>query len=633
MGGTVGVYFEAAATITVLVLLGQVLELRARGRTGHAIRSLLQLTPKTARRVRADGTEQDVSLDHVHPGDRLRVRPGERVPCDGTVLEGSSAVDESMITGEPLPVSKALGSAVTGGTVNGTGGLVMKAERVGGDTLLAQIVRLVSEAQRSRAPIQRLADRVAAVFVPAVIGSAVVTFAVWALAGPDPRLAHALVNAVAVLIIACPCALGLATPMSIMVGVGRAATMGVLFKDARALETLRAVDTIVVDKTGTLTEGRPRVVSVLAAPGFDERELVRLAASLERGSEHPLAEAVLADARARRLTLDPPADLQSITGKGIAGRVGEHRVVVGNHSMLRELGVNDATLDHAAESRQAQGETVIFVAIDPRACLIFSRPGYCLRGAYLPAEASRDGQPTNRGLVWRRSGPMLARRGPVEDVFRRAAAWTAGGAACCHGDVVVRMGARLGGAPLHRRRSSVPRTGLRTESFGPGVRLGPARGARRGRARRGLGFVGLSRIARRHARKARRKMTLRTAKSRRGSYWHSSLREQRRSRTPSRAACGRRTGPSSPPINLRSPATPSFARPCERSQKTRPRTPRSRGRSLPGSSAACRPPTAIGSPMPVEGQSKRWRARSLEGPRRLLSGDSREYPGRPRLRK
>jgi Cu+-exporting ATPase len=366
MGGTVGVYFEAAAAITVLVLLGQVLELRARSRTGQAIRSLLQLTPKTARRIRADGGEEDVSLDQVRPGDQLRVRPGERVPCDGTVLEGASAVDESMITGEPLPVSKAIGAAVTGGTVNGTGGLRVKAQRVGSDTLLAQIVRLVSEAQRSRAPIQRLADRVAAVFVPAVIGSALITFVVWALAGPDPRLAHALVNAVAVLIIACPCALGLATPMSIMVGVGRGATMGVLFKDARALETLQTVDTVVVDKTGTLTEGKPRVVSVFAAPGFEQRDVVRLAASLERGSEHPLAGAVLADAKAKGLALDPPANVQSITGKGIAGQIGDRRVAVGNQRLLEELGAADSSLDESAESHRAQGETVILVAIDGR---------------------------------------------------------------------------------------------------------------------------------------------------------------------------------------------------------------------------------------------------------------------------
>jgi Cu+-exporting ATPase len=364
--GSVGVYFEAAATITVLVLVGQVLELRARNRTGNAIRSLLQLTPKTARRVRADGTEEDLASDQVQPGDRLRVRPGERVPCDGTVLDGSSSVDESMITGEPLPVLKTSGSTVTGGTVNGTGGMLIEARRVGMGTLLAQIVRLVGDAQRSRAAIQQLADRVAAVFVPAVVVCAAIAFVVWALAGPDPRLAHALVNAVAVLIIACPCALGLATPMSIMVGVGRGATMGVLFKDAEALETLQAVDTVVVDKTGTLTEGKPRVVTAFAAPGFDEREVLRLAASLERGSEHPLAGALLVEAKAKGLSLDDPAGLQSITGKGITGQVGGRRVAVGNSALLHEFGAADADLEKAAETPRTRGETVVFVAVDGR---------------------------------------------------------------------------------------------------------------------------------------------------------------------------------------------------------------------------------------------------------------------------
>jgi Cu+-exporting ATPase len=366
MDGAVGVYFEAAAGITVLVLLGQMLELRARSRTGHSIRSLLQLAPRSARRIRADGAEEDVSLDRVQVGDRLRVRPGERVPCDGTVLEGSSSIDESMITGEPIAVEKASGSAVTGGTVNGTGGFVMKADRVGKDTLLAQIVRLVSDAQRSRAPIQRLADRVAGLFVPAVMVSALVTFLVWALAGPEPRLAHALVNAVAVLIIACPCALGLATPMSIMVGVGRGATMGVLFKDAEALETLQTVDTIVVDKTGTLTLGKPRVISVVAAPGFEERDVVRLAASLERGSEHPLASAVLAHSKRMGIALDEPRALRSLTGKGISGQVSEHQVVVGNHALLDELGIPASGLDESAESHRAHGETILFVAVDGR---------------------------------------------------------------------------------------------------------------------------------------------------------------------------------------------------------------------------------------------------------------------------
>ena len=364
--GGVGVYFEAAAAITVLVLLGQVLELRARNRTGHAIRSLLRLSPKTARRIRADGTEEDVSLDQVQPGDRLRVRPGESVPCDGTVLEGSSSVDESMITGEPLPGPKTPGSAVTGGTVNGTGGVVVQAQRVGADTLLAQIVRLVGDAQRSRAPIQQLADRVAALFVPAVIVCAFFTFAVWASIGPDPRLAHGLVNAVAVLIIACPCALGLATPMAIMVGVGRGAMVGVLFKDAEALQTLQAVDTIAVDKTGTLTEGKPRVVAVVAAPGFDEREVLRLAASLERGSEHPVAGALLAEAKTRAIPLDEPAGVQSSPGQGITGHVGDRRVGVGNRELLERLGATDAALEHIAEAHRSQGETVFFVVVDGR---------------------------------------------------------------------------------------------------------------------------------------------------------------------------------------------------------------------------------------------------------------------------
>jgi Cu+-exporting ATPase len=365
-GGTVGVYFEAAAVITVLVLVGQVLELRARSRTGSAIRSLLGLAPKSARRVRADGGDEDVPLDRVRAGDRLRVRPGERVPCDGTVVEGSSFVDESMITGEPTPVEKSPGSRATGGTVNGAGGFLMRAERVGTDTVLAQIVRLVSEAQRSRAPIQSVADRVSAYFVPAVIGAAALTFLIWVSVGPEPRAAHALVNAVAVLIIACPCALGLATPMSIMVAVGRGATMGVLFKDAQALETLQLVDTILVDKTGTLTEGKPRVVGVVAGPGFDELDVVRFAAALERGSEHPLAAAVLADARARRLPIEDSREFRSVTGKGVLGRVGSHEVGVGNPALLEELGVADTAIAERAESRRAEGQTVVFVVVDGR---------------------------------------------------------------------------------------------------------------------------------------------------------------------------------------------------------------------------------------------------------------------------
>jgi Cu+-exporting ATPase len=366
MDGTVGVYFEAAAAITVLVLVGQVLELRARGQTGSAIRALLHLAPKSARRLRDDGSEDDVPLDQVQPGDRLRVRPGERLPCDGVVVEGASAVDESMVTGEPIAVEKAPGARVVGGTLNGHGGFVMKAERVGKDTLLAQIVRLVAEAQRSRPAIQQLADRVSGYFVPGVIAAAVLTFFVWAFVGPDPRLAHALVNAVAVLIIACPCALGLATPMSIMVGIGRAASMGVLFKDARALETLQSVDTLVVDKTGTLTEGKPRVVSVVAASEFDERAVLRAAASLERASEHPLADAVVAESRARDALPGEVTEFRAIPGKGIVGRLESTPIAVGNAALLQELGISDEALAWRAEGLRSEGQTVVFVAIGGR---------------------------------------------------------------------------------------------------------------------------------------------------------------------------------------------------------------------------------------------------------------------------
>jgi Cu+-exporting ATPase len=362
--GTLGVYFEASAVITVLVLLGQVLELRSRARTGNAVRSLLGLAPKSARRVSANGAENDVPVDSLRPGDRIRVRPGERIPCDGLVRDGRSAVDESMVTGEPMPVEKQPGARVTGGTLNGAGGFLMEAERVGRDTLLAQIVHLVSEAQRSQPSIQRIADRVSSYFVPAVVASALATFLVWGLVGPEPRLAHALVNAVAVLIIACPCALGLATPMSIMVGIGRGATMGVLFKDAQALETLQTVDTAVVDKTGTLTEGKPRVVSVVAGQGFDEHEIVRMAASLERGSEHPLAAAVLADASAKGLTPEATSDFRSVPGKGITGRVRMHTVAVGNLHLLEAPGTPDRATLERAEACRAQGETVVFVGID-----------------------------------------------------------------------------------------------------------------------------------------------------------------------------------------------------------------------------------------------------------------------------
>lgn len=336
-GNEVGVYFEVSAVIVVLVLLGQVLELRARSQTSSAIKALLGLAPKTARVVRDDGIEEEIPLDNIKPGDRLRVRPGEKVPVDGIVIEGESFVDESMITGEPLPVEKKRGDKVVGGTVNGTGGFVMQAERVGSETLLAQIVRMVSEAQRSRAPIQRLADIVSSYFVPAVILIAVITFIVWSLIGPEPRLAHAIVNAVAVLIIACPCALGLATPMSIMVGTGRGATAGVLIKNAEALEILEKVDTLVVDKTGTLTEGKPRLSSVVPLSEWNESELLRLAASIERSSEHPLGQAIVAGAQRRNLKLSEAEEFQSITGKGVVGKVGSRVVALGNSKLLEQL--------------------------------------------------------------------------------------------------------------------------------------------------------------------------------------------------------------------------------------------------------------------------------------------------------
>jgi Cu+-exporting ATPase len=360
-GGAPAVYFEAAAVITTLVLLGQVLELRARSATSGAIRALLGLAPKTARRLRADGSEEDVPLAHVQPGDRLRVRPGERVPVDGAVTEGVSAVDESMVTGEPIPVEKGPGARVTGGTVNGTGGFVMRAERVGADTLLAQIVRMVALAQRSRAPIQRLADHVSAWFVPAVVMVAGVTALLWGLYGPEPRLAYALVNAVAVLIIACPCALGLATPMSIMVGTGRGAQGGVLIKNAEALETLEKVDTLVVDKTGTLTEGKPRLVMVVAADGHEEAEVVGFAAGLERGSEHPLAAAILAGAAERGAALAEVSDFRSLTGRGVTGVVSGRRVALGNARLLQELGVAPGPLAARAETLRADGQTVMFL--------------------------------------------------------------------------------------------------------------------------------------------------------------------------------------------------------------------------------------------------------------------------------
>ena len=365
--GVVPVYFEAAAVITALVLLGQVLELRARSQTNAAIKLLLGLAPKTARIVREDGREEDIPLEQVQVGDVLRVRPGEKIPVDGEVLEGESSVDESMVTGEPIPVTKTRGDHLIGATVNGTGTLLMRAEKVGADTLLAQIVNMVAEAQRSRAPIQRLVDVVSGYFVPAVVVTAIVTFIVWYAVGPEPALAHAMINAVAVLIIACPCALGLATPMSIMVGTGRGAMMGVLFKNAEALEVMRKVDTLVVDKTGTLTEGHPELVAVEAVAGVDEKRLLQLAASLERASEHPLAAAIVRGAESRGVELLPATDFQSITGKGVTGMVDGQRVALGNLALLQQLGVAPETLSARADELRSEGQTAMFVAIDQAA--------------------------------------------------------------------------------------------------------------------------------------------------------------------------------------------------------------------------------------------------------------------------
>ena len=364
--GEVPVYFEAAAVITTLVLLGQVLELRARSRTGSAIRALLGLAPRTARLIRPDGSELDEPLAEVQVADRLRVRPGEKVPVDGVVEEGHSAVDESMVTGESIPVEKHPGDPVIGGTVNGTGSLVMRAERGGSDTLLSQIVKMVAEAQRSRAPIQGLADKVAAYFVPAVVLVAVLTFLVWALLGPKPSMVYAIVNAVAVLIIACPCALGLATPMSIMVGTGRGATAGVLIKNAEALELLEKVDTLVVDKTGTLTEGKPKLVSVVTTEGVSEHELLRLAAALERASEHPLAAAIVAGAKERGVEPPGAAAFQSITGKGVQGTVEGRSILLGSAGLLRESGLDSGPLAPRAEALRGYGQTVMFLATDSR---------------------------------------------------------------------------------------------------------------------------------------------------------------------------------------------------------------------------------------------------------------------------
>ena len=364
--GTVPVYFEAAAVITVLVLLGQVLELRARERTSGAIKALLALAPKTARRLRDDGADEEVTLDLIHVGDRLRVRPGEKVPVDGELIEGRVSIDESLVTGESMPVTKETGAKVIAGSLNKTGSFVMCAEKVGADTLLSRIVQMVAEAQRSRAPIQRIADQVSAWFVPAVIAAAMLAAVVWAMVGPEPRFAYALVAAVSVLIIACPCALGLATPMSIMVGVGRGAQVGVLIKNAEALERFEKIDTLVIDKTGTLTEGRPAVTAIAPAGGFDEAELLRLVASLERGSEHPLADAILRAAKDRRLTLSEASDFNSPVGKGVLGTVDAKKIVLGGARLMAEQGVDTGAVEAQAEALRAQGTTVIFATVDGR---------------------------------------------------------------------------------------------------------------------------------------------------------------------------------------------------------------------------------------------------------------------------
>jgi len=419
MGGLVPVYFEAAAVITTLVLLGQVLELRARSATGRAIKALLGLAPKTARRVDADGNEHDVPLEHVHVGDLLRVRPGEKVPVDGVVEEGRSSVDESMISGEPIPVEKEPGDKLTGATINGTGGLLMRAVRVGRDTMLSQIVRMVAAAQRSRAPIQALADKVSAWFVPSVVLVSIIAFVAWNLFGPAPPLAHALVNAIAVLIIACPCALGLATPMSIMVGTGRGAMAGVLIKNAEALELMEKIDTLVVDKTGTLTLGKPKLVAVEPANGFDEAEVLRLAAALERGSEHPLAAAIVEGAQERNLDLPSSSEFQSQTGKGVTGTVDGRQVALGTAALMSDLGVEAAGLEVQADQHRAQGEGVMFVAIDGQlAGLVVVADPVKDSAANAVAELQRDG--VHVVMLTgdnRRTADAVARRVGIDEVM------------------------------------------------------------------------------------------------------------------------------------------------------------------------------------------------------------------------
>ena len=419
MGGFAPVYFEAAAVITTLVLLGQVLELRARSATGKAIRALLGLAPKTARRQNVDGSEQDVPLAHVQVGDLLRVRPGEKIPVDGDVIEGHSSVDESMITGEPVPVEKLAGDKITGATLNGTGSLVMRATRVGRDTMLSQIVRMVAAAQRSRAPIQKLADQVSAWFVPSVLLVSVIAFIGWGLFGPAPPLSHAIVNAIAVLIIACPCALGLATPMSIMVGTGRGATSGVLVKNAEALELMEKIDTLIVDKTGTLTLGKPKLVAVETVNEFPEAEVLRLAAALERGSEHPLAAAIVQGAKERGLELPPGGEFASHTGKGVTGTVDGRKVALGNRALMKDVGLEASALEASADQHRSQGEGVMFVGIDGKlAGLVVVADPVKESAANAIAELRRDGiQVVMLTGDNRRTADAVARRVGIDEIM------------------------------------------------------------------------------------------------------------------------------------------------------------------------------------------------------------------------
>ncbi len=416
--GVVPLYFEAAAVITTLVLLGQVMELRARSRTGAAIKALLDLTPKTARRLRSDGTDEDIALELVSVGDRLRVRPGEKIPVDGVVIEGAGAIDESMVTGESIPIEKGPGDQVIGSTVNGTGAFVMRAERVGADTLLARIVHMVAEAQRSRAPIQKLADLVAAYFVPLVVAAAVLTFILWATFGPEPRLTHALINAVAVLIIACPCALGLATPMSIMVAMGKGAGAGILFRNAEAIEVMHKVDTLVVDKTGTLTEGKPTLTTVITANGWDEKNLLALAASLERASEHPLAAAIVAGAEQRGVGLSDAEGFASATGRGVTGKVNGRAVALGNQHLLKDLQIALGSLEEKAEALRSEGQTVMFTAVDGQAAGLIA-----VADPIKPSTAAAIQQLQSEGLKMvmmtgdnHRTAETVARRLGLDDV-------------------------------------------------------------------------------------------------------------------------------------------------------------------------------------------------------------------------